>query len=702
MNPTRAFPFGAQYYRPPNPPRQDWKRDLFRMKEHGFNTVKLWACWSWMNPRPADYVFDDLDELMTLAEDAELAVVINVILENCPYWLAKAHPEGRYLAHDGLRVDLTAAINTPAGGWPGLCFDNEPVWRAGAEFLTAVVARYRTHPALATWDVWNEPHMEPSWYHPERLFCYCEASIERFRSWLAGRYGDLEMLNQGWTRRYSAWAEVEPPRVFETYPDFLDWRLFWLENLALWLQARVELARQLDAEHAVMTHIASSGYQGTMAINTWDEWLLADKVERFGTSSFPLWLMGNDPAIHAFHLVATRDAARGKRFWQSELQGGRGRREGRKSTPHPDPNSIRLWIWNALAAGAKGVLFWQWRPELLGPESPGYGLCTTSGEPTERALAAKEMANVVADFPELLVSTPVSPSIGLVVSRQTALLTYAGDRTMELYASALRGTFRAFWDNDVPVCLVHEDELMYGRLPDGLEALYWPMPMAGTQALAAALAAFVERGGTLIAEAAPLQHIEHGWASAKVPGHGLDQLFGVEEVESDASGLVRIDLDSGDTIQGEGLVERLRPSAGGRVVGRFSDGSPAVVENRHGLGRTLLVATYTSLAYETSRDRWTGSWIARSAHGATGPVFQEPVIEGLQTCLHATADGMLVFAVNWSHRPVKTRLKLPQSGVFTRASTGISQLDDALGVDLGPRSGAVAVVEFPQAKEKVR
>jgi len=30
--------------------------------------------------------------------------------------------------------------------------------------------------------------------------------------------------------------------------------------------------------------------------------------------------------------------------------------------------SRHSWIWNAIASGARGVVFWQWRPELLGPD----------------------------------------------------------------------------------------------------------------------------------------------------------------------------------------------------------------------------------------------------------------------------------------------------------------------------------------------
>ncbi|HWA18362.1 MAG TPA: hypothetical protein VG757_05145 [Devosia sp.] len=58
---------------------------------------------------------------------------------------------------------------------------NDVVTEAGLGFLAAVADRYVKHPALLCWDVWNETHLESASYFPGRLYCYCEASIARFR-----------------------------------------------------------------------------------------------------------------------------------------------------------------------------------------------------------------------------------------------------------------------------------------------------------------------------------------------------------------------------------------------------------------------------------------------------------------------------------------------------------------------------------------
>jgi beta-galactosidase len=680
------FVFGTQYYRPPNPPRGDWARDLARIRETGMNTVKFWACWSWMHRAPGAIDFDELDELMEIASKNELAVVLNTILENAPYWLERQAPDARYVADDGQAIQLTAAINTPGGGWPGLCFDNEVARETAAEYLAALVERYQRHPALAVWDVWNEPHLEPTWYHRDRLFCYCEASREAFRAWLERKYGGLDELNAAWARRYSDWLEVEPPRVLETYPDLIDWHEFWLKNLRSWLEWKAAIVRRVDPGHPVMTHVASSAYLGTLVENVWDEWLLSVPVDLFGTSSFPRWLMDDDPVIHLFHLEMTRDAAAGKPFWQAELQGGRGRREGLTSSPHPDPQRLKMWIWNALAVGAKGVLFWQWRPELLGPESPGYGLCTPSGELTERTVAAAEMAAMIADFPELATSQPIPASVGIVVSRQTALVALASDRSMEVYARALLGTYRAFVDFNVPVRLLHEDEIALGGVPLDLEGLYWPLPLVCERPVASHLREFVERGGTLVAEAAPAHYTEGGWCATVIPGHGLTEVFGAQEVESDIAEEIRVEL-SDAVIQGRWLRERLAPTSG-EVVGRFADRSPAVVRNRIG-GVAILVGTVVSLAYDTTRDRASGEWIATLAGQRALTHTRE---QGL-TRLHESDDTHLLFTLNWADEPLRSVLPLPSKGMKCYRSTRTVRTNNAeIEVDLPPLGAALVAI----------
>lgn len=639
---------GAQYYRPPNPPREAWARDLARMRDAGMNSVKLWACWSWMDGGEGGTDFEDLDVLLDLAASVDLGVVVNVILEDAPYWLERARPQSRYTDEEGRAVALTAAMNTPGGGWPGLCFDDNGVWAAAAAFLNSVVERYREHPALRVWDVWNEPHMEPASYHPERLYCYCPASLRSFEGWLRERHGSLGRLNEAWARRYRNWSEVGPPRVFEAVPDMLDWREFWFANLRRWLERRAAIVRAADPSHPVMTHVALSGFTGQLATHTLDEFSLSGAVDVFGTSSFPTWLMGDDLVEHMMNLDTARDAAAGRPFWQAELQGGMGRRDAHQQTTQPRPDTVALWMWDALAAGAGGIMFWQWRPELLGPESPGYGLTTPSGDPTPRLEAVTAFADIAARQ-ELAERVPDAASTALLLSRRTALLTFAADRHMGLYREAAMGAYRLLLDLDLPVHVLHEDAVFREGVPAHVERLYWPMPGVADVPLADALTAFVERGGRLVAEALPGEHGPDGRRQPMAPGFGLDALFGVSEVEPDAD-LLDIEL-AGGTLRG--AWRRARVDTSVAVLGTFVDGRPGVTLRQTGSGRgiALHVATYPSVAYARERDAASRAALGEllDAAAVRRPLRWVQPAPGLVGRGGRTADGRrLAFALNWT------------------------------------------------------
>lgn len=668
---------GAQYYRPPNPPRADWERDLRLMAENGFDTVKLWACWSWMNPEQGRFDFGDLDALMAIAGETGLKVVLNVILEDAPYWLERAHPEARYHDAEDRPVRLGAAMNTPGGGWPGLCFDNEAVTEAGLAFLEEMVHRYAGHPALCAWDVWNEPHLEPASYFPERLYCYCDASVTRFRAWLEKRHGSLDRLNTRWARRFSCWSEVEPPRLFEAVPDMLDWREYWFETLRFWLRGRVATAKRAGATEPVMTHVALSGFTGQLATHTLDEWMLAGEVDGFGTSSFPTWLMEDDPVEHLMNLDTARAAAGGRPFWQTELQGGRGRRDGLKSTRHPRPEVVALEMWNALAAGARGILFWQWRPELLGPESPGYGLSAVDGSPTGRSRAAGRFAAMVARVPDFRDLSPAEPSVAILVSRRTALHAFATDRRMDIYRKAVMGAYRLLLDADIAVGFVHEDEIGREGVPAGIRTLYLPMPAVISDDLAAALAAWVEAGGRLVSEAGPGSYDECGWHRPSCPPAPLAACLGLACIETDAvAEPVALSIGA-EPLKGGWMREAIACHTA-EPTGHFADGAPAVTRNRHGAGEAILIATCPSVAYDQLRDGETRAAIA-GLIGGDGPRLAEAAspAPGLMLRPQRHADGrQAVFVLNWTAAPQE---------IIARSAATADDLDGSLGLAAGGR-----------------
>ena len=124
----KTFIYGTQYYRIPNPPRDQHAYHLKRIKEElGFNTVKLFIQWNTQNPAPDKYDFEEMEEIFDICNRESLNVFVNTNLETCPYWLERQNPEARYVSANGQAIELGPNGQAQSGGYPGLCFHNNAI-----------------------------------------------------------------------------------------------------------------------------------------------------------------------------------------------------------------------------------------------------------------------------------------------------------------------------------------------------------------------------------------------------------------------------------------------------------------------------------------------------------------------------------------------------------------------------------------------
>ncbi len=654
------FPYGAVYYRRSNPPREDWERDYRTASEDGMNAFRHWFLWSSIEVAPGEYNWEEYDRQLELAAANGMKTVIAEMITAAPEWAFSEYAHARYETREGERVNSGMGGSCVTGGFPGLCLDNADYRELAGRFLRALATRYKGHPGLGGYDIWNECHYGAN-------VCYCPATQARFREWLKVKYGDLDALGEAWFRySFADWDNVTAPRRLGPYPDTLDWLQFRVDNAYAQMRWRIDLIRSIDPDCAIIAHGTAAGLH-LAPVTCSDDWRAADEVEVYGYT----WgssRHGDEPwkQFHAVDLV--RASSKGKPFWHAETYAGplwmasnvlnKPRDEGRIASPE----DIRYWDLTSFMAGATGMFYLRWRPLLDGPLFGAFGPYGMDGSRTPRSEMVSKVGKwaTAPEQAELWQSRPVQGEVGIVYVPETERMAYAQQGDTAYYAQAVQGAYRGFFRNNIQADWVHIDDI------DKYDLLYLPFPFMLSRETADKIKAWVAEGGTLVSEGCPAYFGDRGHVGTVQPNYGLDELFGVREsyVEftPDILGDLQVNM-SGTPVWGGIFMQAYEPTTG-VVQGWYEDGQVAVVDNEWGEGKTRLIGTMAGAGY--------------AAHGAVGghgpdgpaPFFAEVLAyankeqhvsssdPSVTARLHSGAGGTYLWVANPTHqeRPVKIQL----------------------------------------------
>ena len=656
------FPYGAVYFRKSNPPRKDWAQDYQTASEDGMTAFRHWFLWSAIEVAPGKYDWSEYDRQLDLAAEHGIKTIIAELVTVAPEWIYRAYPHARYETREGRFLNSGMHGSCVVGGAPGLCLDNEDVRSLAERFLHALVTRYRDHPGLGWYDIWNECN------HRSEI-CFCPATAARFREWLRDKYGDLLTLGQAWHRySYVDWEDIVPPRHMGGYPDVLDWLQFRVDNAFGLMRWRADLFRSLDDIHPVTAHgVAASLTQ--MAARVADDWRAAAEVESYGLT----WgssRHGDEPwkQMHAVDLV--RASCRGKPFWHAEAYAGplwmqpqvidKPRNEGRIASPE----DIRYWDLVSFMGGAQGLMYLRWRPLLDGPLFGAFGPYGMDGSRTDRS----EMVSCVAKWvsaseqADLWRSTPVQGTVGILFVPETQMFLYAQQGNTDYYARSMQGVYQGFHDLNVQADWVHIDDVKE------YDFLYLPCPVMLKQETVDRLKAWVKAGGMLVSEGCPGYFGQGGHVDPVQPGWGMDELFGAREsyVEFTPDLLDGLIFHVDDTPVRGGIFLQAYEATAGTAVGVYADGQVAAVDHVYGKGRTRLLGTMPGYGYAThpgerSPDLFADllDWAGKTQHIVSSDAR-------IKARLHDGAGGIYLWVANPTRQDLPVRLVLSdQWGPFT-------------------------------------
>ncbi|MEP7762725.1 beta-galactosidase [Sanguibacter sp. 25GB23B1] len=626
---TDRFLFGGDY-NPEQWTEDVWLEDIELMRAAGVNAVTIGVfSWSVLEPREGEYTFGWMDRIIELLDAAGIGVILATPTASPPPWFSVAHPDAMPVRPDGTRLTHgsrdTYAMSAPA------------YREACRRIARALAERYGAHPALRAWHVHNE----------YGTFDHSEHAAVAFRAWLRRRYGTLEALNAAWysafwSQSYTAWEQVQPPRATQYLHNptqSVDFKRFCSDEM-------------LDALREQSAEIRAAGSTAPITTNfmlpTWnhlEQWSWSAELDIVSIDHYldTLTLDGETHAAYASDL--TRSWA-GQHPWllmeqstiSSTMPGWRA---------HKEPDRMIRNSLSYVARGSQGALFFQWRAPAAGAEAWHGGLVSHVGPDSPSHRGVQELGRILASIAE--VAAP--PAEGPILDADVAILWHAeGWWALENthlpsdhldYSDAVRSTHRALWQAGLPVDFVAPDgDLGRYRL------LLVPSMFAVSAELAAALAAYVEAGGTLVTWyfsgiADENLHVVPGG----YPGV-LRDLLGVRVTDLhplDPEATVRLS-DGSEAGTWSEQVEL----AGAEVVATYADGevagSPAVTRHPVGEGDAWYVSTRLD---QDSLDRFLAD--------LTYDLGIEPTVAGgdpeLETVRRHGRDGTYLFVLNHGDAP---------------------------------------------------
>jgi beta-galactosidase len=555
--------------------------ELMRRARVTTATVGVFA-WSELEPAPGRYDFGWLDEVLDRLAGHGIGVVLATPTASPPPWFSLAHPEALPVGPDGVRLSHGSRDTYCASA---------PAYREAARRIAGALGEhYRGHPALTMWHVHNE----------YGTTCHCDLTAEAFRQWLRLRYGGLDELNDAWTtafwgQRYTAWAQIRPPRRTQYLPNpaqVLDFRRFTSDELLAAYTEQRDVLRTATPGVPVTTNFVLGGWVPV------DHARWAPEVDLVAIDHYP-----SDPGPGAEEQAAfAADLARG---WARRSPGGPGwllmetapnliYAADRMHTK--EPGRMARQSLAAVARGSRGALFFQWRAPRGGAELFHSALVPHAGPDSRVFREAVALGEDLVRLGETAGGT-VAARVAIGYDEPSAwALQGAGLPSTRLdHAEEAQRAHGALWRHGIVTDVI-------GAL-EGLSAyrmLVVPMHYLMSDAQAGALRAWVEAGGRLVVTF--LSGIADGCARVRTGGYPavLREVLGIRVEEFHPLGPDdRVELVPAP---GSGLpaaagelwsetVQLIGAEALARYAGGVLDGGPAVTRHPVGAGVAYYVST---------------------------------------------------------------------------------------------------------------
>ncbi len=487
--------YGTQYYRSPTPLKEEWEGDLANLQNYSLNVFQIRINWRNNERKRGEYDFSDVDELLRLAKKNGLKVCMKFLLECAPQYV--------YDELDGSRIG--AKGEKIRGGYHGAfyggfkpCFNNPKVKEAAERFVKKTAERYYQNEDIILWNAWNEPRNKPI------EECFCPHCRKAFGKYLQGKFQTLERMNAFYGATEESFDNVNLPAMAHGYWDIFEFKKFQAgETQYNNLRFVYDAIREYDKKRPIMSHIGyTAAFQDDLG-DVCNDLRAKEAVDFWGTSiPFDTDMSTNENRLN-MQLLLDFMRSLDKNFFLHEIYPGLGMFRW-----YDTPFDMQFKLYSALACGAKGMFFWQYRAERVGNENDCAGLMRADGSPRPVAYAVRDFGQTLKADMSLFASAKAEKAdIAVMFDFDCSLMSMIEDGSLgpiytfqtknapKYYYKSHHGAYKMFRNLGYKVDYIISESV---EKFNDYKVLFLPYQCFVSDELKASLERFVAQGGTLI------------------------------------------------------------------------------------------------------------------------------------------------------------------------------------------------------------
>lgn len=569
--------FGAAYY-PEYMPYDRLEKDMEMMKKAGMNTLRIAeSTWSSLEPEDGKFDFSCIDRVLEAAKREGMSVIIGTPTYALPPWLVKKEP--------GIMVERK--YGRALYGARQLMDIVHPVFRFHAERMIRKLAAHTAgHKAVIGFQIDNET---------KHYGNYGRYAQKLFAKYLREKFVTTDALNRAfclnyWSNAVHSWEEFPDIRgccnaglacYYETFlrslvAEYLKWQAglvgeykkedqFITHNFDFeWKKFGADIAQdgysygiQPDINHAEASAVVSMA--GTDIYHPTQDELTGAEIA-FGGDEIRCLKQNN--------YLVLETQAQGFKNW----------------TPYP--GQLRLHAYSHLAAGANGLLYWNWHSIHNGYEAYWMGLLGHDLEENETYREACLIGEEWQSIGKRLCHMKKENRVAVVVDNSSldALKWYPVDRDLS-YNDIVRWVYDSLYELNIECDIVDVNALASERY----RMIVTPALYSVSKETVEALEKFVRQGGVLVSTFRSFVADRNLSIYPERKPYGLSECFGMMYRQFTEPG--RASVEGKKVRYFAELLQAQKAETLASYEHRYWGNYSAVTKNRYGEGFAYYVGT---------------------------------------------------------------------------------------------------------------